>query len=46
MTKEVKAKDRCVVMVTEQGTVKKVEAESFHDVRRSGIIAINLSEGR
>jgi DNA gyrase subunit A len=31
-----------VFLVTEQGTVKKVEAKSFADVRRSGIIAINL----
>ncbi|HUQ30210.1 MAG TPA: DNA gyrase subunit A, partial [Candidatus Paceibacterota bacterium] len=31
-----------VVFVTEQGVVKKVAAKSFSDVRRSGIIAINL----
>ncbi|MDB4992099.1 MAG: gyrase subunit gyrase subunit protein [Parcubacteria group bacterium] len=31
-----------VFLVTEQGTIKKVEAKSFADVRRSGIIAINL----
>jgi DNA gyrase subunit A len=31
-----------VMLVTEQGTIKKVEAKSFADVRRSGIIAINL----
>ncbi len=29
-------------LVTKQGTGKKVAAESFHDVRRSGIIAIRL----
>ncbi|MES2225937.1 MAG: DNA gyrase subunit A [Patescibacteria group bacterium] len=34
-----------VFLVTEQGTVKKVEAKSFADVRRSGIIAINLKSG-
>jgi len=34
-----------VFLVTEQGTVKKVEAKSFADVRRSGIIAINLKGG-
>lgn len=32
-------------LVTKQGTGKKVAAESFHDVRRSGIIAIRL-EGK
>jgi DNA gyrase subunit A len=32
-----------VVLVTKEGTVKKVAAKSFSDVRRSGIIAINLS---
>ncbi|MDP1625202.1 MAG: DNA gyrase subunit A [bacterium] len=34
-----------IMMVTKQGTVKKVKAESFHDVRRSGIIAITLEPG-
>jgi DNA gyrase subunit A len=34
-----------VFLVTEQGTIKKVEAKSFADVRRSGIIAINLKGG-
>jgi DNA gyrase subunit A len=34
-----------VFFVTEQGVVKKVEAKSFADVRRSGIIAINLKGG-
>lgn len=32
-----------VMMVTESGTIKKVAAESFHDVRRSGIISIKLT---
>ena len=32
-------------MVTKQGTVKKVGADSFKDVRRSGIIAIKLEAG-
>lgn len=31
-----------VFFVTEEGVVKKVEAKSFADVRRSGIIAISL----
>jgi DNA gyrase subunit A len=34
-----------VFFVTQQGTVKKVAAKSFADVRKSGIIAINLKDG-
>jgi DNA gyrase subunit A len=34
-----------LAMVTKQGTVKRVKAESFHDVRRSGLIAITLEPG-
>ena len=34
-----------VVFVTEQGAVKRVAAKAFADVRRSGIIAINLKKG-
>ena len=34
-----------LLMVTEQGTTKKVKAGSFADVRSSGIIAIKLSAG-
>jgi DNA gyrase subunit A len=34
-----------VFFVTTNGTVKKVEAKSFADVRRSGIIAISLKDG-
>ncbi len=34
-----------VFLVTGQGTIKKVEAKNFADVRRSGIIAINLKGG-
>jgi DNA gyrase subunit A len=33
-----------VVFVTEAGSVKRVAAKSFADVRRSGIIAINLKK--
>lgn len=33
------------MLVTEAGTVKKVEAGQFEDVRRSGIIAISLDSG-
>tara|TARA_B100000508_G_scaffold60333_1_gene47266 strand:- start:308901 stop:311384 length:2484 start_codon:yes stop_codon:yes gene_type:complete len=34
-----------LLFVTRDGTVKKVAAKSFADVRRSGIIAINLKDG-
>jgi DNA gyrase subunit A len=34
-----------IVFVTEEGVVKRVAARSFSDVRRSGIIAINLKKG-
>jgi DNA gyrase subunit A len=39
-TKEIK--DLSVMMVTRGGVGKKVDAASFHDVRRSGIIAIKI----
>ncbi len=46
MPKEVKAAaELSLLMVTEQGVAKKVKAESFHDVRRSGLIAISLGDG-
>ena len=35
-----------VVFVTEQGVAKRVAARSFADVRRSGIIAINLKKAK
>jgi DNA gyrase subunit A len=34
-----------LVMVTKQGTIKKTDATAFHDVRRSGLIAIKLQKG-
>ncbi len=34
-----------MMMVTKQGTAKKVKADSFHDVRKSGLIAITLESG-
>jgi len=34
-----------LVMVTEQGTIKKTGLGEFENVRRSGLIAINLREG-
>jgi DNA gyrase subunit A len=46
MPKDLKEnKDFSLMMVTEEGTGKKVSAASFHDVRASGIIAIKLAEG-
>jgi DNA gyrase subunit A len=45
MTKEMKKGDLSLMMVTKDGVAKKVAAESFHDVRRSGIIAIKLAPG-
>ncbi|MBX4198288.1 DNA gyrase subunit A [Candidatus Parcubacteria bacterium] len=45
MTKEMKKSDLSLMMVTRDGVAKKVAAESFHDVRRSGIIAIKLASG-
>ena len=45
MPKEVKGASLAVLMVTKNGTAKKVDAKSFEDVRRSGIIAIRLDQG-
>ncbi len=39
------SKDFSLLMVTENGTGKKVAAQSFTDVRASGIIAVRLNEG-
>ncbi len=45
VSKDMKAQKGSIMMVTKGGTAKKVAAESFHDVRRSGIIAIKLDSG-
>ena len=45
MPKEIKKANLSLLMVTKNGVGKKTVAESFHDVRRSGLIAIKLSEG-
>ncbi len=42
--KEVKKTVEHLLLVTTNGVVKKVEASSFKDVRRSGLIAISLSK--
>ena len=34
-----------MLMVTKNGVVKKTDAQSFKEVRRSGLIAINLKDG-
>ncbi len=45
MPKALKESKLSLFMVTKQGTVKKVSAESFKDVRRNGIISIKLEAG-
>ena len=46
MPKDVKAADALsLLMVTRDGTVKKTAAQHFHEVRRSGLIAIKLGGG-
>ncbi len=44
VSKEAKQKDHSLMLVTENGTAKKMSYESFKDVRRSGLIAIRLDE--
>lgn len=43
--KSKKEEKKFVVLTTQQGIIKKVVAEDFSDVRRSGIKAINLQKG-
>ena len=38
-------KDKSLFFVTKEGTIKKVAADSFSAVRRSGLIAIGLHDG-
>lgn len=45
MPKEVKGVELSLLMITKNGVGKRVAAKSFHDVRRSGLIAIKLKEG-
>ena len=45
MRKESKDAKLSLLMVTKMGVSKKVSADSFKDVRRSGLIAIKLSAG-
>ncbi len=45
MEKDMKANSPFLLLVTRKGVAKKMEAESFKDVRRSGLIAIKLDDG-
>ncbi len=45
MRKDQKEGERFLYMITRQGVAKKVDAVAFHDVRRSGLIAIKLQKG-
>lgn len=39
------AEDKYAIMVTEQGTIKKTVLSAYANIRRGGIIAININEG-
>ncbi len=43
--KKLKEEKASLMLITKQGTAKKVSYESFKDVRRSGIISIRLDKG-
>ena len=46
MPSELKSSDKLsLLMITEQGVVKKTAADAFKDVRRSGLLAIKLQSG-
>ncbi len=45
MPKAVKENTLSLLMITKNGVGKKVAAKSFHDVRKSGLIAIKLQAG-
>ncbi len=45
MRKIEKEGEKFLYMITKQGVAKKVDAASFHDVRRSGLISIKLQKG-
>src|SRR5581483_3625533 len=45
MRKIQKEGEKFLYMITKQGVAKKVDAASFRDVRRSGLIAIKLQKG-
>ena len=45
MRKNQKEGEKFLYMITKHGVAKKVDATAFHDVRRSGLIAIKLQKG-
>ena len=45
MPKEVKKNPISLMLITKNGTAKKMSGEGFKDVRRSGIISIRLDKG-
>ena len=45
MPKELKNLKLSLILVTKNGTTKRVDADSFKDVRRNGLIAITLDAG-
>jgi len=45
MPKDLKNVELSIVMITKHGIVKKLSADAFKDVRRSGLIAIKLEDG-
>lgn len=42
---DVKDESKFLIMVTKDGTTKKTLLSEFHNIRRSGLIAINLKKG-
>jgi DNA gyrase subunit A len=44
MPKELKNLKLSLILVTKEGTAKRVDADSFKDVRRNGLLAISLHE--
>jgi DNA gyrase subunit A len=45
LVKKTRARFESLMLITKNGTAKKVAYESFKDVRRSGLIAITLEKG-
>ena len=45
MPKELKNLKLSLILVTKNGTAKRVDADGFKDVRRNGLIAITLDQG-
>ncbi|MGC9602780.1 MAG: DNA gyrase subunit A [Minisyncoccia bacterium] len=45
MRKNQKEGEKFLYMITKHGVAKKVDATAFHDVRRSGLIAMKLQKG-